>query len=74
MITIFYDFPQFSAKKFAFFLNTNVTIKLFFKFGFVLSQKLQLFFRKIFRRKYFKKSVPGRPRCPSTTATTATPT
>jgi hypothetical protein len=27
MITIFCDFPQFSAKKLAFFLNTNVMIK-----------------------------------------------
>jgi hypothetical protein len=29
MITIFCDFFQFSAKKLAFFLNANVTIKLF---------------------------------------------
>jgi hypothetical protein len=31
MITIFCDFPQFSAKKLAFFLNINVMIKYFFK-------------------------------------------
>jgi hypothetical protein len=43
MITIFCDFPQFSAKKLAFFLNTNVMIKLFSKFSFVLSQKRQFF-------------------------------
>jgi hypothetical protein len=29
MITIFCDFPQFSAKKLAFFLNTNVIINFF---------------------------------------------
>jgi hypothetical protein len=29
MITIFCDFSQFSAKKFAFFLNTNVMIIVF---------------------------------------------
>jgi hypothetical protein len=29
MITIFYDFPQFSAKKLAFFLNTNVMSNIF---------------------------------------------
>jgi hypothetical protein len=29
MITIFGDFPQFSAKKLAFFLNTNVMINFF---------------------------------------------
>jgi hypothetical protein len=31
MITIFCDFSQFSAKKLAFFLNTNVMIKYFFQ-------------------------------------------
>jgi hypothetical protein len=33
MITIFCDFSQFSAKKLAFFLKTNVIIKYFSKFG-----------------------------------------
>jgi hypothetical protein len=42
MITIFCDFPQFSAKKLTFFLNTNVMI-IFSKFSFVLSQKRRFF-------------------------------
>jgi hypothetical protein len=41
LITIFCDFCQFSATKLAFFLNTNVTIKYFSKFSFVLSPKRQ---------------------------------
>jgi hypothetical protein len=51
-ITIFCDFRQFSAKKLAFFSKTNVMIKIFEYFSFVLSQKRQ-FFRNFFRRKYF---------------------
>jgi hypothetical protein len=43
MITIFCDFPQFSAKKMAFFLNSNVMINFCSKFSFVLSQKRQFF-------------------------------
>jgi hypothetical protein len=57
MITIFGDFCQFSAKKMAFFLNTNVMI-IFSKFSFVSSKKRQ-FFRKIFRRKYLKNHNIG---------------
>jgi hypothetical protein len=58
MITIFCHFSQFSAKKLAFFLNTNVMINFFQKFSFVLSQKRQ-FFRKIFRQKYLKNHNIG---------------
>jgi hypothetical protein len=43
MITIFCDFSQFSAKKLAFFLNTNVMITFLSKFAFVSSQKRQFF-------------------------------
>jgi hypothetical protein len=44
MITIFCDFRQFSAKKLAFFLNTNVTINFFQNLhSFVSSQKRQFF-------------------------------
>jgi hypothetical protein len=46
MITIFCDFSQFSAKKLAFLLNTNVMIKLlqnFAYFSFVLNQKRHFF-------------------------------
>jgi hypothetical protein len=58
MITILCDFSQFSAKKLAFFLNTNVMINFFSKFSFVLSQKRH-FFCKIFRQKYFKNHNIG---------------
>jgi hypothetical protein len=58
MITIFGDFCQFSAKKLAFFSNTNVMINFFSKFSFVLSQKRQ-FFRKNFWRKYLKNHNIG---------------
>jgi hypothetical protein len=54
MITIFCDFPQFSANKLAFFINTNVTITFFSKFGFVSSQKRQVSLN--FSSKRFKKS------------------
>jgi hypothetical protein len=58
IITIFYDFPQFSAKKLAFFLNTNVMIKFFSKFSFVWSQKRQ-FLAKFFGRRYSKNNNIG---------------
>jgi hypothetical protein len=58
MITIFCDFWQFSEKKLAFFSKTNVMIKIFAQFSFVLSQKRQ-FFRWIFRRKYLKNHNIG---------------
>jgi hypothetical protein len=48
MITIFCDFSKFSAKKLAFFLNTNVMANFFKKISFVFSQKRQ-YFRKIIR-------------------------
>jgi hypothetical protein len=51
MITIFCDF---SAKKLAFFLKTNVMINFLKKFSFVLSQKRQFFAK--FSAKIFKKS------------------
>jgi hypothetical protein len=61
MITIFCDFSQYSAKKLAFFLNTNVMIKCFSKFSFVSCQKRQFFFAEIFGEKILKikTSVPG---------------
>jgi hypothetical protein len=43
MITSFCDFSQFSAKKLAFFLNTNVMINFSSKFSFVLSQNANFF-------------------------------
>jgi hypothetical protein len=63
MITIFWNFRQFSAKKLAFFSKPM----LWSKFSFVLSQKTP-FFWWIFRRKYFKiiTLVPdsiSRPKC-----------
>jgi hypothetical protein len=58
MITIFCDFSQFSAKKLAFFLNTNVMINLFSKFSFVLSQKRQ-FFAKFFGENILKNHNIG---------------
>jgi hypothetical protein len=58
MITIFGNFRQFSAKKLAFFSQTNVMIKILHNLGFVLSQKRQ-FFRRIFRQKYLKNHNIG---------------
>jgi hypothetical protein len=59
MITIFGDFSQFSAKKLAFFLNTNVMINFFQNIpSFVLSQKRQ-FFHKNFWQKYLKNHNIG---------------
>jgi hypothetical protein len=57
MITIFCDFRQFSAKIFS---KTNVMIKIFASFSFVLSQKRQ-FFAKFFGENIQKivTSVPG---------------
>jgi hypothetical protein len=49
---------KFSAKKLAFFLNTNVKIKLFSKFSFVLSQKRQ-FFAEFFVENIFKNHSIG---------------
>jgi hypothetical protein len=43
VITIFCDFCQFSVKKLAFFSKTNVMIKIFAYFSFVLRQKRQFF-------------------------------
>jgi hypothetical protein len=43
MITIFCDFPQFSAKKIDVFLKYQCYDQLFSKFSFVLSQKCQFF-------------------------------
>jgi hypothetical protein len=59
MITIFCDFYQFSAKKLAFFLKTNVTITIFAKTSFVLSQNA-IIFAKFFGENIFKiiTSVP----------------
>jgi hypothetical protein len=54
-ITFFCDFSQFSAKKLAFFLNTNVTIIFSKKICFVLSKKRQLF-SLIFLAKIFLKA------------------
>jgi hypothetical protein len=47
MITIFCDFPQFSAKILAFFQKPMLYDQFFSKFGFVLSQKRQ-FLAKFF--------------------------
>jgi hypothetical protein len=58
MITIFGNFRQFSAKKLAFFSQTNVMIKILHNLGFVLSQKRQ-FFRQILRQKYLKNHNIG---------------
>jgi hypothetical protein len=49
MITIFCDFSQSSAKKLAFFLNSNVMINFFSEFSFVLSQKRQFFRENILK-------------------------
>jgi hypothetical protein len=60
MITIFYDFSQFSAKKLAFFLNTNVMIKFFQNLALFLV-KNDNFFAKFFDENILKiiTSVPG---------------
>jgi hypothetical protein len=43
MITIFYDFSQFSAKKIGVFLKYECYDQVIIKCGFVLSQKRQFF-------------------------------
>jgi hypothetical protein len=48
MITVFGDFSQFSAKKIGVFLKYQCYDQLFSKFSFVLNQKRQFFFAKIF--------------------------
>jgi hypothetical protein len=58
MITIFCDFPPFSAKKIGVFLKYQCYDQLFSKFSFVLRQKRQ-FFLKNFRRKYLKNHNIG---------------
>jgi hypothetical protein len=61
MITIFCDFPQFSAKKLAFFLNTNVMINFFQNLALFLVKNAN-FFPEIFGKNISKiiTSVPGR--------------
>jgi hypothetical protein len=54
MITIFCDFPQFSAKKLAFFFNTNVMIN-FFKIWLCFELKKTPIFSLNFMAKIFKK-------------------
>jgi hypothetical protein len=54
MITIFCEFSQFSAKKLAFFLNTNVMINFFSKFSLVLSRKRQFFSQNVSAKIFFK--------------------
>jgi hypothetical protein len=51
MITIFCDFPQFSAKKLAFFLNTNVMINFSQILDF-LSKKTPIFLQKFSAKKF----------------------
>jgi hypothetical protein len=58
MITIFCDFSQFSAKKLAFFLNTNVMIN-FFKNLALFCVKSAKFLVKFFGEKYFKNHNIG---------------
>jgi hypothetical protein len=53
MITIFCDFSQFSAKKLAFFTNTNVMINFLHNLALFWAKKCW-FYRKIFRWKYLK--------------------
>jgi hypothetical protein len=57
MITIFCDFPQFSAKKLAFFQKPTLW-SIFFKIWLCLESKTPIF-RKIFLRKYFKNHNIG---------------
>jgi hypothetical protein len=57
MITIFYDFCQFSAKKMPFFSNANVMINFLQKLA-VIWEKTQIF-RQIFRQKYLKNHNIG---------------
>jgi hypothetical protein len=62
MITIFCDFSQFSAKKLAFFLNTNVMITFFQNLP-LFQVKNANFFAKFFGENIFKiiTLVPGHP-------------
>jgi hypothetical protein len=53
VITIFCDFCQFSAKKLAFFTNTNVMTKFFQNLALSWVKNAN-FFRKMFRRNYLK--------------------
>jgi hypothetical protein len=59
MITIFGDFSQFSAKKLAFFLNTNVMINFFQNMA-MFRVKIANFFAKNFGENILKiiTSVP----------------
>jgi hypothetical protein len=50
IITIFCDFSQFSAKKLAFFLNTNVMINFFQNLASFCVNFLQIFSAKIFKK------------------------
>jgi hypothetical protein len=51
MITILCSFRQFSAKKIAFFLKTNVIIQMLQKLTVcTLNKKRQLFFAKIYKK------------------------
>jgi hypothetical protein len=52
MITILCDFLLFSAKKLAFFLNTNVTIKYFFKIQLCFESKTPILWRKFLNNPY----------------------
>jgi hypothetical protein len=58
MITIFGDFPQFSEKKLAFFLKTNVMINLFLNLA-LFWVKNANFFAKIFGENIFKNHNIG---------------
>jgi hypothetical protein len=62
MITIFCDFSQFSAKKMAFFINTNVRINFFQNLA-LFRVKNANFFSKFFGENIYKiiTSVPGHP-------------
>jgi hypothetical protein len=57
MITIFCDFCQFSAKKLAFFLKTNVLIKFLQKSSSSLSKNANIF-AKFFGDNIFKIITP----------------
>jgi hypothetical protein len=60
MITIFCDFPQFSAKKLAFFSKTNVMIKILHNLA-LFGVKNAIFFAEFFGKNIWKiiTSVPG---------------
>jgi hypothetical protein len=58
MITIFCDFPQFSAKKMGVFLKYHWYEQLFFNLA-LFRVKNANFFRKILRRKYSKNPNIG---------------